>query len=24
VNDPHYDWITKNWNGNAIEIPVGN
>jgi 5-deoxy-glucuronate isomerase len=24
VNDPHYDWITKNWKGNAIEIPVGN
>jgi 5-deoxy-glucuronate isomerase len=24
VNDPHYDWITKNWNGSAIKIPVGN
>jgi 5-deoxy-glucuronate isomerase len=22
VNDPHYDWVTKNWNGNPIQIPV--
>ena len=22
VNDPHYDWLTKNWDGNPIEIPV--
>jgi len=22
VNDPHYDWLTKNWNGNPIEIPI--
>ena len=22
VNDPHYDWITKDWNGNPIDIPV--
>lgn len=22
VNDPHYDWLAKNWNGNPIEIPV--
>ena len=22
VNDPHYDWITKDWNGNPIQIPV--
>ena len=21
INDPHYDWITSNWEGNAIEIP---
>ena len=22
INDPHYDWLTKNWDGNPIEIPV--
>jgi 5-deoxy-glucuronate isomerase len=22
INDPHYDWITKKWDGNPIEIPV--
>jgi 5-deoxy-glucuronate isomerase len=22
VNDPKYDWITKNWEGNPIEIPL--
>lgn len=22
VNDPHYDWITKQWDGNPLEIPV--
>lgn len=22
VNDPNYDWITKNWPGNPIEIPI--
>jgi 5-deoxy-glucuronate isomerase len=21
INDPHYDWITTNWEGNPIEIP---
>jgi len=21
INDPHYDWMTTNWEGNAIEIP---
>src|ERR1700688_3681769 len=21
VNDPHYEWITTNWEGNPIEIP---
>lgn len=22
INDPHYDWVTKQWDGNPIEIPV--
>jgi 5-deoxy-glucuronate isomerase len=22
VNDPNYDWITENWQGNPIEIPI--
>ena len=22
VNDPHYDWVSKNWQGNPIEIPL--
>ena len=22
VNDPHYDWITKDWKGKPIEIPI--
>jgi len=22
VNDPHFDWLTKNWDGNPIAIPV--
>jgi 5-deoxy-glucuronate isomerase len=21
VNDPHYDWVSKNWSGNPLEIP---
>jgi len=21
VNDPFYDWVSKNWEGNPIEIP---
>jgi 5-deoxy-glucuronate isomerase len=22
VNDPHYDWVTKDWSGQGIEIPL--
>jgi 5-deoxy-glucuronate isomerase len=22
VNDPHYDWVARQWDGNPIEIPV--
>jgi hypothetical protein len=22
VNDPHYDWVSKDWQGNPIEIPL--
>jgi 5-deoxy-glucuronate isomerase len=22
VNDPHYDWLTSDWSGNPIQIPV--
>jgi KduI/IolB family len=22
VNDPLYDWVSKNWEGNPIEIPL--
>jgi 5-deoxy-D-glucuronate isomerase len=22
VNDPFYDWVSKNWEGNPIEIPL--
>jgi 5-deoxy-glucuronate isomerase len=23
VNDPEYDWVAANWNGNPIAVPVG-
>jgi 5-deoxy-glucuronate isomerase len=23
VNDPEYDWIATNWNGNPITVPIG-
>lgn len=22
INDPHYDWVTNQWDGNPIQIPV--
>lgn len=22
INDPHYDWVTKDWSGNRIQIPI--
>jgi len=22
INDPHYDWVSKNWSGNPLEIPL--
>jgi hypothetical protein len=22
VNDPHYEWVAKQWDGNPLEIPV--
>jgi hypothetical protein len=22
VNDPHYDWVSQNWSGNPIQIPI--
>jgi 5-deoxy-D-glucuronate isomerase len=22
INDPHYDWVSKKWDGNPIDIPV--
>jgi len=23
VNDPEYDWVASNWNGNPISVPIG-
>jgi 5-deoxy-glucuronate isomerase len=23
VNDPEYDWVASNWNGNPIPVPIG-